>query len=332
MKHGECLKALDWFGASQEAINWTSPFLFDTTMSVKSRSARSEPWTVPGGSPQGSILGNFLFCATTDCFATLDSPQLSQVISDTSTDLSATPPETAVPIDHRILPYSDIANSTPTARGQFASFRPPACLLDLSGDFVSDEDDSFQFLNPRPFNPLDTTIEESPDHTQCIPRSVCRDPLQNYVYIDDYNTIEKQSLKEAEVHITTEKKKVRVLAGKSEAQFQTVQALAQEIKMRVNCKKTQVLCIHTDKYSQVNSYIRSDQEEICSSSTLKILGFLFRQFTNCSAPRYWDYRKILLQALVSPLFKAQRHAANGYLKDIQSCGPSGYWVLLCGLP
>ena len=35
-------------------------------MSVKIGKTQSVPRTVPGGSPQGSILGNYLFCATTD--------------------------------------------------------------------------------------------------------------------------------------------------------------------------------------------------------------------------------------------------------------------------
>ena len=41
-------------------------------MSVKIGKTLSTPRNVPGGSPQGSILGNYLFCATTDCFTGLD--------------------------------------------------------------------------------------------------------------------------------------------------------------------------------------------------------------------------------------------------------------------
>ena len=42
-----------------------SAFLYGRTMRVHVGSAMSDPRTVPGGSPQGSILGNFLFCVAT---------------------------------------------------------------------------------------------------------------------------------------------------------------------------------------------------------------------------------------------------------------------------
>ena len=66
MDHWKCLDALSNMGASTEAVKWTASFLYNRHMSVKIRQARSTPRSVPGGSPQGSILGNFLFCATTN--------------------------------------------------------------------------------------------------------------------------------------------------------------------------------------------------------------------------------------------------------------------------
>ena len=40
-------------------------------MSVRVEKSCSTPRTVPGGFPQGSILGNFLFCTTTNVFTEL---------------------------------------------------------------------------------------------------------------------------------------------------------------------------------------------------------------------------------------------------------------------
>ena len=80
---------------------------------------------------------------------------------------------------------------------------------------------------------------------------------------------------EAESHISTRKKVVRARALKSEAMFQNIQELATEVKMKVNQKKTQILCIHSIKDSNVTSYIETSGEPIESGTGLKILGFNF---------------------------------------------------------
>ena len=72
MCHHKCLQALDNLGATSIARDWTAAFLYQQTMSVKFGETFSTPRNVPGGSPQGSILGNFLFCATTNEFAELE--------------------------------------------------------------------------------------------------------------------------------------------------------------------------------------------------------------------------------------------------------------------
>lgn len=50
--------------------------------------------------------------------------------------------------------------------------------------------------------------------------------------------------------------------------------------MKVNKKKTQILCIHANKSDVVTSYIRTEEGEITSGKTLKILGFHFDQNPN----------------------------------------------------
>ena len=138
MDHHECLIALKNLGASKTSVAWTSAFLFGRTMSVRIRGNNSVPRTVPGGSPQGSILGNFLFCSTTDQFANINAELVTTPDSDavwSSSDSSAEFAASALPL----TPTTAI--STPSARGQFASFRPPECLLNLSGDYQSDEED-----------------------------------------------------------------------------------------------------------------------------------------------------------------------------------------------
>ena len=101
------------------------------------------------------------------------------------------------------------------------------------------------------------------------------------VYIDDYNSIERVKISEAVSHITTRKHKLNILAQKSEAIFEEVSKLATDINMRVNPKKTQLLCVHANHNNEVKSHIRtSSGTNIESTSSLKILGFHFSKEPN----------------------------------------------------
>ena len=68
MDHNQCLNALSNLGARAEDVELVACFLRGRTMQVRVGTSFSDPREVPGGSPQGSILGNFLFCATSNEF------------------------------------------------------------------------------------------------------------------------------------------------------------------------------------------------------------------------------------------------------------------------
>ena len=226
MDHAECLLALRSLGASETAIEWVSAFLYGRKMSVKIRSSFSNPRPVPGGSPQGSILGIFLFCATTNCFANIDVEQnfaLQQSSSDGSfsyEQISNTSP----------INQPRFTSSTPTARGQFANFRPPRCLQQLDVELLSDED-SFEFFKAKKRYSFDSFSDSNTDNSDGsykyqLPPTVCQEPVKTLVYIDDYNSIERVRLSEAMSHITERKRKLKVIAQKSEKIFQGVQGMA----------------------------------------------------------------------------------------------------------
>ena len=88
MCHFKCLEALAVLGASDSSIDWVATFLYGRTMSVKVGKDYSVPKHVPGGSPQGSILGNFLFCATTNSFAELEQPNIQMDYESDTSDTS----------------------------------------------------------------------------------------------------------------------------------------------------------------------------------------------------------------------------------------------------
>ena len=140
------------------------------------------------------------------------------------------------------------------------AFKPPSCLVNLSGDYQSDEE-SFHFFRQRANNQLDTTIESMVEETHRIPNSLCGAPIASMVYIDDYNAIEKLRITGAEAHISTKKTEVKILARKTEHLFNTVTELATETGMRVNAKKTQLLCIHANKGSNINNRANNDCQD-----------------------------------------------------------------------
>ena len=95
------------------------------------------------------------------------------------------------------------------------------------------------------------------------------------MYIDDLNNIEKVRHHDAVSIVSEEKQVLLAHAEKSEKNFTATKKRAEEIKMKVNSEKTQLLCISASVGSEVKSYIRVDNTEIQSVNELKILGFWF---------------------------------------------------------
>ena len=101
-------------------------------------------------------------------------------------------------------------------------------------------------------------------------------PLSTKVYIDDLNTIEKVKLSTAVSSISQAPTVILPHAIKSQSHFNRVKRRAEEMGMRVNAQKTQLLCISSNNSNKTTSYIRTeDGQEIKSTDELKILGFWF---------------------------------------------------------
>lgn len=93
MKHQSCIEQFRWLGASMESIRMIHTFLEGRTMSVRINEAFSELRPVPRGSPQGTILGNYLFVIATDnledpeeCEADPAEPSLHMITPSSSDD------------------------------------------------------------------------------------------------------------------------------------------------------------------------------------------------------------------------------------------------------
>ena len=71
-------------------------------------------------------------------------------------------------------------------------------------------------------------------------------------------------------------------AEQTETLFNLVTNLAREINMKVNAKKTQLLCIHPFPNEKVTTYVRTNEGNIHSGDSLKILGFNYNTKPNSS--------------------------------------------------
>ena len=261
MSYQGCISALLRLGGRQEVISMVCAFLRGRTMQVRINQTLSDPLPVDGGSPQGSILGNSLFCIATDHLS--EPPSL---------DNNHGYPQPALP--NPIPPhYRPAREATPT----------------LADD---DEDGlpfGFRYCRVAPRR-LDDTIT-SPRATQTqldeeigpapgwVPRQ-----LQTKVYVDDLNGIEKVSRFGAVSQISQARRKVKVHAPESEKLFDQIHIEAPRIGMRVNASKTQLLCISHPSGDEVTSYIHpsATNQRIESTDELKILGFWFGPEPNVS--------------------------------------------------
>ena len=97
-------------------------------MSVKVGTTFSDRKPVTGGSPQGSILGNFLFCASTDEFNNLEAENVTREMPSS-------------------IPQGPLINTSTTSNSSGSSY---------DQDY-NDGDDSFNFFRPKKKNPLDDT-------------------------------------------------------------------------------------------------------------------------------------------------------------------------------
>ena len=301
-------------------------FLSDRKMAAKVGSVFSSERNVPGGSPQGSILGNLLFTLTTDGLtrdieynktrgdcapAAVDSinividPNLARIITDSDSEfginhisIEADDSDSAqtYPFEENgiTMDLQPSVTSTPTTRGQFEKFNPPGNLNnnDLNGSYDSLSGDTFVYMQGmRKNTPLFmSSLESSTDNSSSptlLPESESgserdggRRGVVPLTYIDNTYGIEQLRMDQGEKLISEKKTETKIRARASEDFLRIVRERSKKIGMKLNDKKTQLLCINACTTENVNSYIKIDNETIMSQDSLKILGFTFGRHPN----------------------------------------------------
>ena len=96
-----------------------------------------------------------------------------------------------------------------------------------------------------------------------------------FKYVDDVTLGGRNLLQHATSHITTKKEHRSVHAGDLENEFKKIARNSKEVGMRINGKKTQLLCVSNSINYTVQSHLVVGDERIWSGERLKILGMMF---------------------------------------------------------
>ena len=103
------------------------------------------------------------------------------------------------------------------------------------------------------------------------------------MYIDDLNIGEVHPLESAKCHFSQQKEVKRIHALHCQKKFKDKKDCTEAIGMKINAKKTQLLCVSDSRHSDIVSYINADDERIESVQEMKILGFIFQNRPNVNA-------------------------------------------------
>ena len=254
MDHGICVETLKEMGAKVHTTSLVQAFLHGRVMSVKINDTFSPPLPVSGGAPQGSILGPFLFCAS-----------INKLLNVEIGDKAPPPPPHPHPatVQEGLPPTFDESS------------------LSSGSDVNSSDDDGplnfFRWFRPRVLE--DSVLSERSPQEEIDTMDGHPDweegSTQINGYIDDLNVIERVRESGAITHMTEMKTRKFIHSPESEKIFGGINAVASEDNMRVNPKKTQLLCITTSTSYDSTSYIRHEDERLRSGEFLKILGFYF---------------------------------------------------------
>ena len=104
------------------------------------------------------------------------------------------------------------------------------------------------------------------------------------MYVDDLNIGEVHALETAQSLFSQNKEEKFIHARHCEKAFKNIKKNAEEIGMKINSKKTQLLCMSDSRFSNVSSHIIDDDTKVESVTSMKILGFVFGE-----NPNVWEH-------------------------------------------
>ena len=257
MCHHVCLDSLTRSGASPESVTMVASFLTGRRMRMKIGSHFSSERAVKGGSLQGTRLGNFLFVVTID--------NIEQGLDHIPPAIDPAEPEANEDIyglrrlAGRIGAVRRFNSGVEHASTPWKLGTTDGVLryLDCSGR----ENSTLTMIDP--------SLLACPPNWRDIPPWVLK-------FVDDVNVGERHFLRNAISTYSQEKERKRIKATSCEEIFSSITRVSENIGMKVNQSKTQLLCLTAAINSEVSSFITTPSgDTVESSSEMVLLGFKF---------------------------------------------------------
>lgn len=285
MSHNECLRQLAILGASQASLDLVASFLYSRKMQARVGGQLSKQYNISSGSPQGSILGCYLYCITTQ--------QLGKDLLDRGVyeETQAVHPSQGPPVE-----YGPAATSTPGQQHTRDAMLVPSTSSDSwdtgSGtEWLTAEEDFLLgsgpiFMTGRNRRILDSSSSSDQEVSGSAAEEAFTTVREENVdvfdflvdifkYVDDTTIVEAVDISGAIKHFTTAASRAMSKAKYTEVISNLLTDKASQIGMKVNCKKTQLLMVSAPNGFKNESYIRIGQEQIKSEDRMKLLGFVF---------------------------------------------------------
>ena len=244
MDHGQCIRQLEKLGASKESIILVRAFLKDRIMSVTIDGKPCGTRPIIRGSPQGSVLGCLLYCLTTQDLANVGGQARPPVRRP-----SPRPPKRPEFRDNHPLPPAWDSS--------------PVRFFPGSG---SEDSDEFNFWDSSG----DGAVFEG--HWKAF---TGEDGITTFKYIDDTTAFEAVPMSTAVKHFTTGATTEDIHPQGLGNVLASVAENAEDIGMKVNVKKTQLLCISPNNGCITSAAIRAEGTTIRSAPTMRLVGFTF---------------------------------------------------------
>ena len=237
--HTACLNKLSDKSASNQTLGMIHAFLKGRKMKIRSGNEFSTVRPVQGGSPQGTKLGNLLFCLTID-----DLPHGEEEEGDENRTVLG---ENAIPEEYR-----------------------PQFQADDSGAL----DESFQ-PNPFGFRAKKNVINDTMEEAMLSREEYEKTNTWQIGYVDDINVGEELKISNAKLTVSTRKQEGLIRAKGCENMYSTIKKNGKKVGLRINPSKTQLLCFTCNSSSNIACEANIEGKLVRSDNELKILGFLF---------------------------------------------------------